>query len=129
MSPIGIKYMAEQCGNEKLIDIHLENVRRWQTSETQIRRMLSLKEIDAKTAGDLRREIIERDLDELHQSRKNRRLPLNDEEKAKEQIAYFAYDLMFTSAAKTFEAHRLGGEDARLRRRLEENCLSLLFSR
>ncbi len=126
LSPAGVKFIIDSCRDDRLLSMNLSNVRRWQKHHSIISGMVKSGEIRENISGALMKEVIDRDLDQLHQWRRDRRIGLTGDELLKFQISEITYDFMFTSAVKTFVSYRFGGEDLRLNRLLEENCLGLV---
>jgi hypothetical protein len=126
LSETGIKFVSDACRNDKLISMHIENIRRWQKLYFKIANAVRSGAIDNQSADLLVKEIFERDFDELHESRRKRTLSNNEVEMQRTFFLDLTYDQMYLSAMRVFSLYRSGGDDRRLRRLLEENCLSLL---
>jgi len=128
LSPDGVNFVAAQCKSERLISMHVDTYRKWQLFNIEILEKIRSKEIDQRLYNMYIREVIERDLDEKSRSRRNRPAPSSQAEALRLTIADITFDLMHLSAMKIFLSNMNVVEDIRLKRLLEENCLSILFS-
>jgi len=118
----GEEFLISTCSKELFYKQSLENIRRYQTIEKDAFAITK----DKSAAAQVVKEIINKEEDELFLYRQKRNTEIDSkDDKLRYLITKVQFDIVRTSMLKVFMEYRTGGDDARLKRRLYENCLDL----
>ena len=116
----GEEFLISTCSKELFYRQSLENIRRYQTIEKDAFKIIK----DKSAAGQVVKEIINKDQDELFLYRQKRNAKIDSQDdKLRYVITDISFDIVVISSLKVYMEYRSGGDDVRLKRRLHENCL------
>jgi hypothetical protein len=120
------EYFAGVCRRDDAISTHLSNLRYWQQQYGKLVDLVNTKQIDASTADSVMKEMFEREADAVYENRRKRRQGLSRDDEVKVQFAELSFDLLNVASMQVFNQYRQGGDDSRIRRRIQENCLDII---
>ncbi len=115
----GKKFFLDICEKDKFYENALEIVRRYQGYH----KIGNEKLRDEKMTFMLVKELIENEEDKLFKTREDRNRNISDkQELLRYKIADLSFDIVKLSALDVFWEYKSGGDELRIKRRLNERC-------